>query len=1645
MAISVGSVEVDVIPNTRGIHRKLTRDLVAAGAASGEAAGDAAGQRFGPAMTSAVSNSIGARIGERIGQQIASRITASVRGALRDGITQGGAAARPAATRQGSDTGGAFARAARARIEAAFRSLPKIDVGADTTEADSDLQALRARMEALAGKRIGVDIDAAAARTEIEEIEEELRRLGSAHPDVTVRADTARARAELAEVRAEIDRISARPGHVRLETDGSFGQRLRAAVQQAQASLPEINVDADTSPARAQVASLRAQLATLADKRVGIDIDAAAAAAQIEAIQARLTALASSDADVDVRVDAAAASAQLAAVGAMATALDAKRVNINVSAAQAIAAVLQLGVALGLVAALPALPILAAGLGAVTASAVTAAVGVGALAAVAVPAIIGIAGALQAQKAAQDAAANATARGGQAHAQAAGRALQMAGAQQALASAHRNAARQIEQAEQAVADAVRNSAEANRQAGQQVVQARRALADAIQQAADRQLDAAERVAAAEESLADAQRASQRAQQDLTQARRDAAAELAELGDRLTNARLSERDAALSVQEAQVRLRQVQSAGSRAGLLDQQRAQLAYDQAVQRLKEARAETKELSREKQAADQAGVDGSDQVLAAQQKVAEAEKRIADEQKDLVKARAAAARQQVENQQAIADAQTRVAEAQRNVARTQEDGARAVARAQESLVATQQSAADSIASAQRQIASASLAAAGGVDQAAVAQAKYEQALAKLSPAARATFDAVQDLRTAFSAWSTSLQPQVMPLFTRAVIGLKNSLPGLTPIVEGAARAIGTLQDRVSRGFKSPWWQSFKSDFTSATEPAITGFGTALGQTFKGIAGIIQAFLPHMDSISGHMERITGRFASWGTSLKGSEKFESFLDYSARMGPVVAEAIGDVSSGVYQVGRALEPLSGPVLKTLGALFSGIASVAETLPWLVQGFYLAIIATRLWTIAMFLFNAVANANPISLIILGIVALVAAVVYAWEHFDWFRNGVMAVWEGIQTAASFAWTSVLKPAFEGIWKGLQTVGRWAVWLWDTALKPTWDAISLGAKLLATLVLTILIVPLVLAFKVLAAVGMWLWDKALKPVWDLIAAGASWLWRNWLKPAFDNFMTGLRAIGDAAKWLWDKAVSPVFSWIGDKAQKLWRQWLKPSWDLTKQGLKALGDKVRELWNDYARPVFTWIGDKAKWLWDKAIKPAFDNVKKGVKAVGDAFEDAKDFIGRAWSKVQDIAKKPVRFIIDKIYNGGIVPTWNKIASAFGAPKIRTMRTEGWATGGVLPGYTPGRDVHTFYSPTGGGLELSGGEAIMRPEFTRAVGSGFVNYFNKIATTRGSSGVKKALAPALGGNPAPTQQFAEGGIFSWIGKKVGGAGSAVWDGVKASADWLADTMERSARAGLNLVVDPLLAKFPGADTQLGRMLRRIPSKILDSIFGFSKEADKRGAGGIGGPRIQKALTWARAQAGKPYIWGGVGPTGFDCSGFMSGIQNVIEGRPANVRRWATGAFSGRTAPPGWVLNGKSPFTVGITNAGVGHTAGTLGGVNVESRGGDGVVVGKRARGAASLLFTDVYGLRPGTYDNGGFLEPGFNLAYNGTGRPEPVLTGAQFNALAAGRAGGVAQFEGDLYLDSGEWLGRVRGEAASVVEQNNRELTQILRSGRKR
>lgn len=116
--------------------------------------------------------------------------------------------------------------------------------------------------------------------------------------------------------------------------------------------------------------------------------------------------------------------------------------------------------------------------------------------------------------------------------------------------------------------------------------------------------------------------------------------------------------------------------------------------------------------------------------------------------------------------------------------------------------------------------------------------------------------------------------------------------------------------------------------------------------------------------------------------------------------------------------------------------------------------------------------------------------------------------------------------------------------------------------------------------------------------------------------------------------------------------------------------------------------------------------------------------------------------------------------------------------------------------------------------------------------------------------------------------------------------------------------------------------------------------------GGLDPSRIAAAKRFAKAQAGKPYIWGGVGPGGYDCSGFMGAITNVLRGGSPYSRVGTSSSFPW----PGF-KSGPGQFTVGAFTGNPGHVAGTLDGMNVESTNGS-VRVGSAARGANDSMFT---------------------------------------------------------------------------------------------
>ncbi|MFF9043353.1 hypothetical protein [Streptomyces parvulus] len=492
--------------------------------------------------------------------------------------------------------------------------------------------------------------------------------------------------------------------------------------------------------------------------------------------------------------------------------------------------------------------------------------------------------------------------------------------------------------------------------------------------------------------------------------------------------------------------------------------------------------------------------------------------------------------------------------------------------------------------------------------------------------------------------------------------------------------------------------------------------------------------------------------------------------------------------------------------------------------------------------------------------------------------------------------------------------------------------------------------------AGVFRWLNAKVIQPTWRLI--------RNGIQAA------------------WNGIKSYVLFPIRDYFTKIIPGWgtslrtkVSGAWGALQSGLSAVWSRIKSYVIFPVRDYFT-----------KTI-PGWGTTLKN-RMVG-AFDAARAGIKLAWDKIKGIAKSPVKFVVDTVYNNGIRKVWNLVTDAFGGKHLDWMKFRtGGVYGSILPGYTPGRDPHRFVSPTGGVLDMSGGESIMRPEFTRAVGSGFVNYFNSVARSRGVAGVRQAMANMGGGH----QAFKDGGIFSGIGNALGGA----WDKVKKGADWLTDTFGSAIQAGVKKIINPMIDRIPGGDIGWVGLLKGLAKGAVKRLVAGGKEGDEKASPNVNYSPTKGVEQW------RPVVLQSlreVGQSSSHANRTLRRMQQESGGNPTIVNKWDSNWLAGYPS-------------VGLMQV-IGPTFRSYAG-KYRKRGPFlyGTSVDPLANVYSSMRYAlSAYGSlpkaydRPGGYDDGGWFPPGW--AYNGLSTPEAVFTPSQFQAFEGAANVGLAAAAG--------------------------------------
>lgn len=249
-----------------------------------------------------------------------------------------------------------FAKNLRRRVEAAVKALPDVEITADSSDADREIAQVRRELAELGNKEIGVDIDAAAAEAKLRELTARLRRMNAESVDVKLKADTLAAVQALSKVKLDAIKLD-------VDTDaagrqvGSFVTDMRRRIDAAVKTLPELEIDADSSDVDRELARIRDELRALGDAEIGVDIDAAEADARLRELKLQLEELGASSADVRVHADTAAAIAALKVVDEEVDGLDGRtariKIDVDRSLSETLIQVAALGRALGALA-LPA-------------------------------------------------------------------------------------------------------------------------------------------------------------------------------------------------------------------------------------------------------------------------------------------------------------------------------------------------------------------------------------------------------------------------------------------------------------------------------------------------------------------------------------------------------------------------------------------------------------------------------------------------------------------------------------------------------------------------------------------------------------------------------------------------------------------------------------------------------------------------------------------------------------------------------------------------------------------------------------------------------------------------------------------------------------------------------------------------------------------------------------------------------------------------------------------------------------------------------------------------------------------------------------------------------------------------------------------
>ena len=337
-----------------------------------------------------------------------------------------------------------------------------------------------------------------------------------------------------------------------------------------------------------------------------------------------------------------------------------------------------------------------------------------------------------------------------------------------------------------------------------------------------------------------------------------------------------------------------------------------------------------------------------------------------------------------------------------------------------------------------------------------------------------------------------------------------------------------------------------------------------------------------------------------------------------VTDGVNKITGAINGLGQGVEIIKGVpgAFSNLGTSLSGVASGIKGGISAIGGAF-----QGLWATLM--------ANPIILIIAGIVAVVGVLIYCYKHFEGFRNFVNSTLvaigqffsdtgQNIKQVAITVWTAIAE-FFINIWNGVTNTFSY-VWNGISGyLSGLWNGIVLIAKGTWELLKVVIMTPILFLIDILTGS----WNKIgqdAKLAWDNLVQGASLIW-NGLKTIITTVVS---AIKDWAVNVWNlltttavsifnglkNGVVSIFNGIKNGVISIANGLVQGAISVfngLKTGVQNIINKVKDIFNSLKSISLIDIGKKIMNGFLNGLKSAYKKVQDFIGGIGNWIREHK------------------------------------------------------------------------------------------------------------------------------------------------------------------------------------------------------------------------------------------------------------------------------------------------------------------------------------------------------------------------------------------------------------------------------------------------------